>query len=33
MHQVDLEEAKTPLPDLVEAAISGIEVVLTIGQS
>jgi prevent-host-death family protein len=29
MHQVDLEEAKTHLPDLVEAAISGIEVVLT----
>jgi prevent-host-death family protein len=29
MHQVDLEEAKTHLPDLVEAAMSGIEVVLT----
>jgi prevent-host-death family protein len=29
MHQVDIEEAKTHLPDLVEAAMSGIEVVLT----
>jgi prevent-host-death family protein len=29
MHQVDIEEAKTHLPDLVEAAIRGIEVVIT----
>jgi prevent-host-death family protein len=28
MHQVDIEEAKTHLPDLVEAAMSGIEVVI-----
>jgi prevent-host-death family protein len=29
MHQVDLEEAKTHLHDLVEAVMSGIEVVIT----
>ena len=29
MHQVDIQEAKTRLPDLIEAAISGIEVVIT----
>ena len=29
MHQVDIEEAKAHLLDLVEAAMSGIEVVLT----
>jgi prevent-host-death family protein len=29
MYQVDLEDAKTHLPDLVEAAISGVEVVIT----
>ena len=29
MHQIDIEEAKTHLPDLVEAAISGIEVIIT----
>jgi hypothetical protein len=28
MHQVDMEEAKTHLPDLIEAAIRGIEVVI-----
>jgi len=28
MHQVDIEEAKTHLPDLVEAAMNGIEVVI-----
>jgi antitoxin (DNA-binding transcriptional repressor) of toxin-antitoxin stability system len=28
MHQVDIQEAKTRLPDLVEAALSGIEVVI-----
>ena len=29
MHQVDIQEAKTRLPALVEAAMSGIEVVIT----
>jgi prevent-host-death family protein len=29
MHQVDIQEAKMQLPDLVEAAMSGIEVVIT----
>jgi prevent-host-death family protein len=29
MPQVDIQEAKTQLPDLVEAAMSGIEVVIT----
>ena len=29
MHQIDIEEAKTHLPDLVEAALSGIEVIIT----
>jgi prevent-host-death family protein len=29
MHQVDLDEAKSHLPDLVEAAIKGEEVVIT----
>jgi prevent-host-death family protein len=29
MHQVDLEEAKTHLPDLIEIAVRGIEVVIT----
>jgi prevent-host-death family protein len=29
MHQVDIEEAKTHLPDLIETAIRGIEVVIT----
>jgi prevent-host-death family protein len=29
MHQVDMEEAKTHLPDLIETAIRGIEVVIT----
>jgi len=28
MHQVDIEEAKRQLADLVEAAMSGIEVVI-----
>jgi prevent-host-death family protein len=28
MPQVDIQEAKTQLPDLVEAAMSGIEVVI-----
>jgi prevent-host-death family protein len=32
MHQVDIQEAKTRLPDLVEAAMSGIEVVITQGN-
>jgi prevent-host-death family protein len=32
MHQVDIEEAKTHLPDLVEAAMRGIEVVITQGN-
>jgi prevent-host-death family protein len=29
MHQVDIRETKTRLPDLLEAAMSGIEVVIT----
>lgn len=29
VHQVNIEEAQTHLPDLVEAAISGVEVVIT----
>jgi prevent-host-death family protein len=29
MHRVDIEEAKTHLPDLIETAIRGIEVVIT----
>ncbi|MBI2861625.1 MAG: type II toxin-antitoxin system Phd/YefM family antitoxin [Chloroflexi bacterium] len=29
MHQVDIHEAKTHLPDLVEEAMSGVEVVIT----
>ena len=28
MHQVSIEEAKTRLPDLIEAAVSGDEVVI-----
>ena len=29
MHQVSVEEAKTTLPDLIDAAVSGDEVVIT----
>ncbi len=32
MQQVDIEEAKAHLPDLVEAAMSGVEVVITKGD-
>jgi len=32
MHLVDIDEAKTHLPDLVEAAMKGVEVFITKGD-
>jgi prevent-host-death family protein len=29
MHQVDIDEAQAHLPDLVQAAMSGVEVIIT----
>jgi len=30
MHQVNLEEAKTRLPDLIDAAVGGEEIIITV---